>query len=97
MADRTLIKTATKARILLVDSDRIMLASLTSFLEAEGYEVTTVESVKRAIDCLDAGLYSLLITEVDMPQGDGFELLRHVRRSHKDVEVIFVTGYGTVE
>ena len=89
--------TKPRARILLVDDDRIILDSLGGFLELEGYEVTTADTIARAIDCLEAASYNLVITDVSMPTSDGFELLRHVRSHHEQIVVILVTGYGTIE
>jgi len=85
------------ARILLVDDDAIILDSLGGFLELEGYDVTTAESVAQAVQCLKAGRYSLVLTDVSMPTADGFELLRHVRANYPEIVVILITGYGTIE
>ncbi|MFA6135066.1 MAG: sigma-54 dependent transcriptional regulator [Phycisphaerae bacterium] len=88
---------AEKVRILLVDDDQIILDSLGGFLSLEGYEVQTASAIPQAIDCLRAGRYHLVITDVNMPSSDGFELLRYVRSHQADVMVIMVTGYGTIE
>jgi len=86
-----------KASILLVDDDQIILDSLGGFLELEGYDVTRAETIARAIDCLDASEFNLVITDVSMPTSDGFELLRYVRSHYEDIVVILITGYGTIE
>ena len=86
-----------KTRILLVDDDQIILDSLGGFLELEGYDVTKAETVPQAVNCLKAGRYNLAITDMSMPVNDGFELLRYVKTHHKDVVVLMVTGYGTIE
>ncbi len=88
---------APPARILLVDDDQIILDSLGGFLEMEGYEVTAAATIPKAIDCLKAAEYNLVITDVSMPASDGLELLRYIRAHHEDVVVILVTGYGTIE
>jgi len=97
MAGKNEQTTATKARILLVDDDRIVLDSLGGFLRLEGYELTTAETVAQAVNHLQAGRYNLLITDVSMPGSDGFELLRYVRAHHEEIVVIMVTGYGSIE
>ncbi len=84
-------------RILLVDDDEIILHSLGHFLHLDGYEVTTATSVAQATDCLRAGRYDLVITDVSMPGADGFELLRYVKTNFPEVVVILITGYGTIE
>jgi len=86
-----------KAGILLVDDDQIILDSLGGFLELEGYDVTTASSNAKAIKCLEASQFNLVITDVSMPAGDGFDLLRYVKANHENVVVILVTGYGTIE
>ena len=86
-----------KAGILLVDDDQIILDSLGGFLELEGYDVTIASSIAKAINCLKASQFNLVMTDVSMPTSDGFELLRYVRANHEEIVVILVTGYGTIE
>jgi len=98
MRNRTMNDTAqAKASILLVDDDHIILDSLGGFLELEGYDVTIASTIVKAINCLKASQFNLVITDVSMPTSDGFELLRYVRANHEEVVVILVTGYGTIE
>ncbi|MFP4054639.1 MAG: sigma-54-dependent transcriptional regulator [Phycisphaerae bacterium] len=89
--------TPQSVRILLVDDDPIVLESLGSFLEMEGYQVAQSETVSDACSQLDEHPFNLVITDVQMPASDGMELLRHCRRRHPDVVVIIITGYGTIE
>ncbi len=86
-----------KTRILLVDDDQIILDSLGSFLRQDGFDVTAVATVAQAVDCLQAGRYDLVITDVSMPDRDGFELLRQAKGHAPDAAVIMITGYGTIE
>ena len=61
-----------KAGILLVDDDQIILDSLGGFLELEGYSVTIASTIAKAINCLKASQFNLVITDVSMPASDGF-------------------------
>jgi len=88
---------AKKESILLVDDDQIILDSLGGFLALEGYDVTTADTIPRAVNCLRASEFNLVVTDVSMPTSDGFELLRYVRANHEEIVVILVTGYGTIE
>ena len=97
MNDKAGAKANAKASILLVDDDQIILDSLGGFLELEGYDVTIASTIAKAINCLKASQFNLVITDVSMPTSDGFELLRYVRANHEEVVVILVTGYGTIE
>ena len=89
--------TQTKARILLVDDDAIVLDSLGGFLAEEGYEISTASEIPSAKDALTAAHYNLVITDVSMPTCDGLELLRYVRQNHPQIVVILMSRYGTIE
>jgi len=90
-------RTAVRDRILLVDDDKIIVDSLGELLRLEGYEVDGVYSVKDALDQLKKQNCAIVITDVNMPEADGFELLRTIRDRHADVVPIVITGYGTIE
>ncbi len=85
------------ARVLLVDDDPIVLDSLGGFLELDGYDVTKSPSIAQGIDCLKAGSYHLVLTDVSMPESNGFEMLRYIKANHPGTVVILITGYGTIE
>lgn len=86
-----------KGRILIVDDDQIIVDSLSEFLRLEGYGVDGAGSFSGAISALEKRPYNLLISDVNMSEGDGFELLRTVRQRYPEVVVIMITGYGTIE
>ncbi len=86
-----------KPSILIVDDDRIILDSLSEFIRVEGYDVDTAQSLKEATQMLEGQSIDLVITDVNMPGGNGFELLHLVRKRFSDVGIIMLTGYGTIE
>ena len=83
--------------ILVVDDDRIILDSLCEFLSLEGYRTAAAETLKDAVNSLQKHNYSLIITDVNLPDGDGFELLKIARNNHPQTVIIAITGYGTIE
>ena len=87
---------ARTARILLVDDDPIVLDSLGDLLRLEGHDVTGAQTIQRAMTCLQASRYDLVITDINMPVSDGMELLRHAKAADEDLAVILITGYGTI-
>jgi len=87
----------TQGRILLVDDDAIIVDSLGEFLQLENYVVDGVHSVERAVQKLATENYQVVITDINMPDADGFELLRTIRDRFPDVVTIVITGYGTIE
>jgi DNA-binding NtrC family response regulator len=86
-----------KERILIVDDDKIIVESLVEFLDLEGYEAEGVGTFAEAVTALDRRPCQLVITDVNMPETDGFELLRVIKQRHPEVVVIMITGYGTIE
>ncbi|MHC5073649.1 MAG: sigma-54-dependent transcriptional regulator [Planctomycetota bacterium] len=83
--------------ILVVDDDKIILRSLCDFLNEEGYETQGVQTLKEALESLQNRNYSLVITDLNLPDGDGFDLLDAINNDHSQTVVITITGYGTIE
>ncbi len=83
--------------ILLVDDDPLMRKSLANLLGREGYTITEAAGGKDAMDFLAKNLFDLVITDLVMQPMSGLELLRHVKQVNPDLEVIVVSGAGTIE
>ena len=86
-----------KTNLLIVDDDQIILDSLCEFLSIEGYDTTGASTVSDAKQKLKEQSFALLITDVNMSDGDGFELLDLVRENYPQTVVLLITGYGTIE
>ncbi len=83
--------------ILIVDDDSIILNSLCEFLNLEGYETIGAGSYKEAIEKLQQRDFSLLITDVSIPDGNGFDLLDYATKNCPSTVIILITGYGSIE
>jgi diguanylate cyclase (GGDEF)-like protein len=83
--------------ILLVDDDRFFREMFSNLLQAEGYQVETASCGNDGLEMLANGQYSLVITDLVMPDISGLEILSRVRESHPTVDVIMVTGYANLE
>ena len=80
-------------RALIVDPDPEETAVLEVQFAGQGYEVTIERSVDRALRCLDAEKYDVVVSEVHLSDGQGFDLLRRMRESsHAKVPLMFVTS-----
>jgi len=84
-------------RILIVDDERSMCEMLAILLKKEGLEVRTAGSRAEAADLLRAGPVELVLTDVQLPDGDGLEILRHVKAASPETAVVVMTAYGTTE
>jgi DNA-binding NtrC family response regulator len=87
----------TKARILVVDDEEIVLKSCRKILEGGGHQVFTALSGQEAFDLLEKEPIDIVITDIKMPGMDGMEILGRVKEKYPDVLVIIITGYSTVQ
>ena len=83
-------------RILVVDDSEATLELIRRNLESNGYCVSTSTNVEDALRRLDEGGFNLVITDIKMPKVSGMELIRHIRENHRDIEVMTITGYPSV-
>jgi PAS domain S-box-containing protein len=86
--------------ILLVDDDAENLVPLKIFLENEMAAVTPAENAMEALRHLSAREFNLLITDIGMPEMDGYELVARIRANngrHADLKVIALTAYASVD
>jgi len=83
-------------RILVVDDEPLMADSLKQNLVEEGFTVDTASTGAEAIELFDRGGHHLAICDLQLPDMDGLEILRHIKDAQPSTEVIVVTGYGTV-
>jgi len=83
--------------ILVVDDDKIILDSLCEFLSLEGFRTAGAETLKGALAKLQEENYALALTDVNLPDGDGLELVDIIRKEYPQTVVIVITGYGTIE
>lgn len=86
-----------KGSLLLVDDDRRVLDSMAGWLRQQGYTVCTASGLTDAVAQIASQELDLVLADVRLMDGDGFEILAHCRKNRPDLTVILLTGYGTVE
>ena len=84
-------------RILFVDDDKDILMMVEQYLNMQGYNITTVNSGLKALDLVKQQDVHIIFTDYKMPEFNGLELLAAVKQYHPEIEVIIVTGYGSME
>ncbi len=84
-------------RILFVDDDKDILMMVEQYLQMQGYDITTVDSGLRALDLVRDRDVHIIFTDYKMPEFNGLELLAAVKQYNPAIEVIIVTGYGSME
>lgn len=86
-----------KENILIVDDDLHILELLQRHLHRWNYHTYRAVSVKEAVNILRDSQVDLLITDLKMPQIDGFELIKFVSEHYPDLPKLIVTGFPSVQ
>ncbi|MCD6334562.1 MAG: response regulator [Candidatus Latescibacteria bacterium] len=84
------------AKILIVDDEAQIRNALAELFENQGYEVRAAENAMRAMELLREMPFDVVVTDLKMPKVGGLELLQFVKAQDSSVEVIIITGYGTI-
>ena len=84
-------------RILVVDDERSMQEFLEILLRKEGYDVATAGDVPGALIALDSDDFDLVISDIQMPDRSGLDLLRALRQAQPEIVVIMITAFATTE
>jgi DNA-binding NtrC family response regulator len=87
----------TPSHILLVDDEEKFLEMLSLRLKESGEAVLTASSGSRCLEMLEQEEVDVVILDVKMPGMDGIETLQEVKRRYPLVEVIMLTGHGTID
>jgi len=86
-----------KMHILIVDDDQIVLDSCKRVFEAEGFEVYLVSDAIKALEVLEHTTFDLLLVDVKMPEYDGIDLMRMIKKKWPQLPIILMSGYPTHE
>src|SRR2546426_615535 len=84
------------AKILVVDDESAILRLLREALTQWGYQVTSASSAAEALQALRGDMFDAVITDIRMPDMNGLELLKEIKRHDESVEVVVMTGYPTI-
>jgi len=87
-----------KITILVVDDDPLALETIAELLVESGYRVFTAQGGQRALDILETqpGI-DLIVSDLMMPQMDGIALTKEIHSTGRDIPIIVITGYATIE
>ena len=85
------------AKILLVDDEPGMLRYIRTLLEVEGYKVETASTGEEAVERVQKGWHAdLVLLDLNLPPGDGFQVLEKLKLEHPSMHVIIVSAQSTL-
>lgn len=88
---------ASKPRVLIVEDSVALAEVYCAYLRDEPYVVCHVEDGRSAVAALEPAPPAVLLLDLQLPDMDGMEILRHVHRQQMPTSVVIVTGHGSVE
>ena len=83
-------------RVLVVDDDPMVREVLSAYLSEDGYKVELAVNGREGLEKFAAGEFDIVLTDRSMPEMEGDELAREVKKLKPDVPVILVTGFGDI-
>ena len=85
------------AKILVVDDEVIFANNISKLISKRGYEVETVYNGESALEVLKENDFDVIILDLKMPGLDGLTTLKQIKEKKSDVEVIILTGHGSMD
>ena len=85
------------ARLLIVDDERNIRASLATFFQSLGHPTSVAADGRQARTMIEEGAFDLVLTDYRMAEMNGLELLVEIKRRRPETQVILMTAYATVE
>ena len=88
-----------KREVLIVDDEVQARELLSEFCRAQGYDVATAHDGRAALAAIARGphQFSIIITDLQLPGVDGFEVLKGAREANPHVYVVMITGYASID
>ena len=86
-----------RIKLLIVDDEVDFLNSIARRLEMRGFEVAKASSGDEAVVAAESGSFDLALLDLKMPGMDGTEVLKTLKSEHKYIEVIMLTGHGSID
>ncbi|NLP08903.1 SpoIIE family protein phosphatase [bacterium] len=84
------------SRILIIDDDSHVRRLFMQFLQREAYLLDEAASGRQGLEKISENSYDLVITDLQMPEVDGLQILNAARQKDQDVQVLIVTGFGSI-
>jgi DNA-binding NtrC family response regulator len=84
-------------KILIVDDEENTRIGLVKLLAQEGYCAEAVANGFEALESLKSGSFSLILTDINMPEMNGLVFLRELNQTYPELKVVMITAYGGVD
>jgi DNA-binding NtrC family response regulator len=84
-------------KVLLVDDEKEFVELLGERMSSRGMEVSSTTSAEDALKISEAQAFDAIVLDLMMPEMDGLEVLKNLKATRPELQVILLTGHGTIE
>ncbi len=84
-------------KVVLIDDDKMVLRSLESALQSMGYQITSFDNPMKGIEHIQNKGADIVISDICMPTCDGFQVLKKIKESDPQCDLIFITAHGQID
>jgi two-component system NtrC family response regulator len=91
------METTEKIHLLMVDDEVKFLKTITERLKLKFFEITSATNGGEAITAAENGLFDVAVIDLQMPGIDGIQVLKTLKKNHKYLEVLILSGHATIE
>ncbi len=86
-----------KAKLLVIDDDRLVLRAVSEALSRDGYEVVSIQDPVEALAVVKDTSFDVVVSDIKMPNLSGIDLLKAFKQAQPDIELVMMSGHGTIE
>ena len=83
-------------RILVIDDNESIRVNLVDILKSEGYEAASTADGEQGLETLKSDDFDIVLLDIKLPGIDGLEVLKRVKSRKPDIEIILISGHGTI-
>ncbi len=92
-----MINKSKNLKLFFIDDDKTICTLIEEYFSDEGYNIQCTSSAIEAINILKNNAFDIVVTDIRMPDIDGIEILSWIKENKPEIEVIIVTGHGSME
>jgi DNA-binding NtrC family response regulator len=84
-------------KVLLVDDEKDFVETMAERMRARGMDVSATTRAMDALEKIEDESYDAIVLDLNMPEMDGLEVLKAIKKKRPELQIILLTGYATVE
>jgi DNA-binding NtrC family response regulator len=86
-----------KRKVLIVDDDRDIVSIVSTILRGKGWDITAAYSGQEALEAVTSSKPDIILLDIMMPEMNGIEVLKRIKKIDADARIIMITAFGDVE